>query len=553
MTTKTIQQLFIIGGVPADVTSIVLRDPSNTYGIRRTDTLAIVVAAGVSFTHVSTGVYSYQFTEPAAGLDYQYSIEWVYDGITHYKNQVLETTASGGAIPLTLTTYAQMGVDTVACGDATLVTFLTAQANLIWAIQTRRGVALDLQYQYYVSDLITLALDHVRMLIDTETGDSAMTDTANSDALNTSSANQSSARARSSSFTESSSSSQNMSRTATRSSSSSSVLHASNSASRNASSSDTSTIAQSSSGSSSRTQTGLSTAKGALAPDGTSGQASSSYVSSTISKNKHEVITETGGLAGNPSPSIIVDDGTLTSAYVTGSVAVLALGTASVMQGASGVGHKQTPSTLGRISPGGAISTDGAPGSLAMLGSSASSHARSLIGSQTGTGSSTFSSSGTRVNNRTGSSVSSSNSSMTGNASSSMSSSSHDDQTRTAASASHSESAFNSSMTASSTRHSEMAATDAMAANGSIDREYYSQIFDSLKQMWEDTQEIIRKLESQMLLASQYLVNKLTVTTPQSTLVGQVSLKALPTLTQRPGVRSPIDPFAGAFNRFIVR
>jgi hypothetical protein len=125
---------------------------------------------------------------------------------------------------------------------------------------------------------------------------------------------------------------------------------------------------------------------------------------------------------------------------------------------------------------------------------------------------------------------------VSGNASSSMTSSGHDDQARAASSASHSESTFNSSMTASSSRHSEMAATDAMSSATSIDREYYSQIFDSLSQMAKDTLEAIRRLESQMLMTGRYLVEKLSVKTPQSMLVGNVALKTDKSLIQRPGI-----------------
>lgn len=540
MSTKTIQQTFNIGGVPSDVTSVVLRDPTNTYGVRRTDTNAVVVASGVTLVHDSTGVYHYTFTEPATGLDYQYSIEWVYDGITHYNTQVLETSTSGGVPTPAPTTYEQMGIDSVACGDATLQTFLTGQADLVWAMQARRGVALDLQYQYYKSDLIILALDHVRMLIDTELGSNLMNDRATMDALNTSSANANSTRQRSSSFTESSSSSQSFARSASRNASSSSQFNSTNSASRNASSSDYSTMSQSSSGASSRSQSGSSLATGTLATDGTSGKATAMSATGTVNTTKHRLVTKDlvtrvpdwGGIT-NPTTT----DDSMSSSFATVSGGLGGLVSANAMVGNSGASHRTKTETLGLINPDGTRDA-GDPGDYSMVAKSSADHARSLSGSQSGSASSTFTSSGTRQNNRSGSSVAASNSSSLGNASSTMTSASSDSQTRTAQSASHSESLFHSSMTASSIAHREMTGADNMSSIGSVDREYYSQIFDSLKQMWEDTQEIIRKLEAQMLLASQYLVSKLTTITPKSNLVGVAAIYTDRTLIQRPGVRN---------------
>lgn len=69
-------------GVLTNVDSIVLSDPTGTFGAKRTDTDAIVVADGAAFTNVSTGVYQYTITDPAAGLTYVYWIEYVFNGAT---------------------------------------------------------------------------------------------------------------------------------------------------------------------------------------------------------------------------------------------------------------------------------------------------------------------------------------------------------------------------------------------------------------------------------------------------------------------------------------
>lgn len=67
---------------PTDVTSIVASDPTATYGVKRDDTDAVVVAAGSALTWVSTGVYSLSFAAPEDGLTYTWWPEWVYLGNT---------------------------------------------------------------------------------------------------------------------------------------------------------------------------------------------------------------------------------------------------------------------------------------------------------------------------------------------------------------------------------------------------------------------------------------------------------------------------------------
>lgn len=83
MSSTTIHQRFLINGVLTDVTSCVLRDPTAAFGVRRTDTSAVVVAAGTALVKVATGVYEYSFEDPAAGLTYNYWVEFVYGGETH--------------------------------------------------------------------------------------------------------------------------------------------------------------------------------------------------------------------------------------------------------------------------------------------------------------------------------------------------------------------------------------------------------------------------------------------------------------------------------------
>ena len=93
MSNTTINFTFTVGGVPTNATSVVLRDAAATFGVRRTDTLATVVAAGTAMTNVGTGVYAHAFTDPEPNLTYTYWVEAVYSGATHR----LQGTIAGGA------------------------------------------------------------------------------------------------------------------------------------------------------------------------------------------------------------------------------------------------------------------------------------------------------------------------------------------------------------------------------------------------------------------------------------------------------------------------
>ena len=91
-----------------------------------------------------------------------------------------------------------------------------------------------------------------------------------------------------------------------------------------------------------------------------------------------------------------------------------------------------------------------------------------------------------------------------------------------------------------------------MTSSGSVDREYYNQIFESLQQMFDDTKELIQQLEKMVLLPLRYLSQRLGVITPQTVLVGRAAALSDITLIQRPGIPRQ-SPFIGAWERWIVR
>lgn len=95
MSTTVISESFNINGVLTDVTSVVLSDPTGTFGVRRLDTGATVVAANTALNHDGTGQYSYSFADPAPGLSYDYWITFVYNGATYrFEKQQSEAAAS---------------------------------------------------------------------------------------------------------------------------------------------------------------------------------------------------------------------------------------------------------------------------------------------------------------------------------------------------------------------------------------------------------------------------------------------------------------------------
>jgi len=74
-----------------DPTSVKLSNPTGTYGIKRNDTDAVMVADDVAMTKEAVGTYIYTFDEPdgASGLVYTYWIEWVYQGHTDYDERIV--------------------------------------------------------------------------------------------------------------------------------------------------------------------------------------------------------------------------------------------------------------------------------------------------------------------------------------------------------------------------------------------------------------------------------------------------------------------------------
>lgn len=83
MGTRIISKLWRVEGVLTNVTSCKLSDPTGTFGVKRNDTSAVIVADNTSMTNGSTGSYEYSFTD-VEDVAYTGYIEIVYAGATYY-------------------------------------------------------------------------------------------------------------------------------------------------------------------------------------------------------------------------------------------------------------------------------------------------------------------------------------------------------------------------------------------------------------------------------------------------------------------------------------
>ena len=90
--TTITKKFFGFGGVPIDPGSVVFSDFDGTFGVKRLDTGAVVVADGVSLTRIAEGEYSYTFTDPAPNLVYEYWVQFLVGGDTFYSGMTVNGT-----------------------------------------------------------------------------------------------------------------------------------------------------------------------------------------------------------------------------------------------------------------------------------------------------------------------------------------------------------------------------------------------------------------------------------------------------------------------------
>jgi hypothetical protein len=93
MGTRLISKSWTVDGVLTNVTTAKLSDPTGTYGVKRNDTSAVIVADGTAMTNSSTGVYDYSFTD-VVGVAYTAYVEIVYGGATyHFEEDIAARTS----------------------------------------------------------------------------------------------------------------------------------------------------------------------------------------------------------------------------------------------------------------------------------------------------------------------------------------------------------------------------------------------------------------------------------------------------------------------------
>lgn len=150
MPNVTIRRTWKVEGVLTDVTSAVLSDPTGTFGIKRNDTDAAVVADGTAVSNPATGVYEYTFAA-TAGLSYTAYFEIVYLGATYHLEHDIPT------IPADTTAYATPA-DMIERYDARIIGDLVADDNTQVAAGSLPADAVLLKFLEDASGAIEAAL-----------------------------------------------------------------------------------------------------------------------------------------------------------------------------------------------------------------------------------------------------------------------------------------------------------------------------------------------------------------------------------------------------------
>lgn len=97
MATRILSKSWLVEGVLTNVTTAKLSDPTGTFGVKRNDTDAVVVADGTNMTNSATGVYEYSF-EDVQDVAYTAYVEFVYDGSTFHFEIDLPARADTGVM-----------------------------------------------------------------------------------------------------------------------------------------------------------------------------------------------------------------------------------------------------------------------------------------------------------------------------------------------------------------------------------------------------------------------------------------------------------------------
>jgi hypothetical protein len=100
---RLIKKVFKVDGVATAPDSALLSDPTNSFGVKRTDTNAVVVANGTPMVLVAPGTYQYQFDD-LPGVAYSAFVEFNYDGASYHFEVEFPAISSGTASGIDYTT-----------------------------------------------------------------------------------------------------------------------------------------------------------------------------------------------------------------------------------------------------------------------------------------------------------------------------------------------------------------------------------------------------------------------------------------------------------------
>lgn len=160
----TIEEKFNINGVLTDVTSAILKDPTNTFGVKRNDTGAIVVATGTPLVKVATGIYRYTFTEPAMNLAYTRWVTWVYSGETYCDEYVFDgakldsTISHFTTIDIFETKIKKLAADNrleLSANEKQSITIFGTPTGGNFKLSFRGEITGNIAYNASISDIIT--------------------------------------------------------------------------------------------------------------------------------------------------------------------------------------------------------------------------------------------------------------------------------------------------------------------------------------------------------------------------------------------------------------
>lgn len=154
-----------VGGVLADATAVKASDPTATYGVRRDDTSATVVADGTAWTRTALGTYTLTFASPDDNLTYTYWVESENAGQVRHITKTYTHVVAGSGTPVIESIMSwiagQINLITTAGGYTYTLTSRRVKGNIDTDSQITQGLVY-LVYGDWSSIDITLAKRHLQ-------------------------------------------------------------------------------------------------------------------------------------------------------------------------------------------------------------------------------------------------------------------------------------------------------------------------------------------------------------------------------------------------------